>query len=144
MNVLKISTTPIALSMTSQRARLECEIPNSQVGIVSQPGRLQMRSEHIKVNIDTFDARQSIGCGAGEAAARYAEMGNQLAQIQNGIKPTDVVRQCTMPEPVIDTFEADYVPGKLEINIEQYPKVEIEYVADPLYVPPRANPNYEE
>ena len=37
-----------------------------------------------------------------------------------------------------------YVPGELAINVEQYPKVEIEYVGEPLYVPPSANPSYEE
>lgn len=40
--------------------------------------------------------------------------------------------------------EAVYVPGELNINVEQYPKVEIEYVGEPMYVPPSASPEYEE
>lgn len=47
-------------------------------------------------------------------------------------------------------FEADiknamtnYVPGELSINVEQYPKVEIEYMGEPMYVPPSAAPGYE-
>ncbi len=38
----------------------------------------------------------------------------------------------------------NYVPGKFEMLIKQYPKVQIEYLGDPNYVPPSANPNYEE
>lgn len=36
----------------------------------------------------------------------------------------------------------NFVPGKFQIIIEQYPKVQIEYLGDPNYVPPSANPNY--
>ncbi len=38
----------------------------------------------------------------------------------------------------------DYIPGKFRMNILQYPKVRIEYVGEPSYFPPSANPHYEE
>lgn len=57
MNVLKITTTPIKLSMTSQRARLESRIPDPEVGIIQNPGKLNMKSENIKVDIDTSRSR---------------------------------------------------------------------------------------
>jgi hypothetical protein len=38
----------------------------------------------------------------------------------------------------------EFIPGKVEFIINQMPKVEIEYVGDPLYFPKSANPNYEE
>lgn len=38
----------------------------------------------------------------------------------------------------------DYVPGKFRMNILQYPKVQIEYLGEPTYVPPSAAPNYQE
>ncbi|MCL2037051.1 MAG: DUF6470 family protein [Oscillospiraceae bacterium] len=34
-------------------------------------------------------------------------------------------------------------PGTVEINVAQHPRIEIEYVGEPIYVPPSANPNYE-
>jgi len=45
-----------------------------------------------------------------------------------------------------DTGSADlvYVPGNLELEIEQYPDVKIEYLGSPNYVPPSANPEYNE
>lgn len=38
----------------------------------------------------------------------------------------------------------DYVPGKFSMSILQYPKVTIEYLGEPNYVPPSADPNYQE
>lgn len=194
MNLLKISTTPISLSMSSQRARLESEVPDPQVGIDVTSGQLQMRSENIKVNIDTFEARQNQGFrtakglmqeaaqrgqeAAQEATAQYARIGNQLSQIQNGVTVADVMKNYTFPAPSfskvevaphvgpdiswqpgkldmqytpakvdytpdVGTKRARYVPGELNINVEQYPKVDIEYVGEPLYVPPSASPDYE-
>jgi hypothetical protein len=36
----------------------------------------------------------------------------------------------------------EFTPGKVEFNITQLPKVEIEYLGDPIYVPPQSDPNY--
>ena len=35
-----------------------------------------------------------------------------------------------------------FTPGNIEVTIEEHPRVVIEYVGDPIYVPPSANPNY--
>lgn len=37
----------------------------------------------------------------------------------------------------------DFVPGKVEFRIKQYPKTEIKYIGKPHYVPPSADPEYE-
>ena len=36
----------------------------------------------------------------------------------------------------------EFIPGKVEFNVTQLPKVEIEYLGDPIYVPPQSDPNY--
>ena len=38
----------------------------------------------------------------------------------------------------------EYVPGKYQMDILQYPKIEIEYLGTPTYVPPSSDHNYEE
>ena len=38
----------------------------------------------------------------------------------------------------------EFVPGSIEFVVNQLPKVEIEYVGDPIYFPKSADPNYEE
>ena len=191
MNVLKITTTPIKLSMSSQKARLESHLPEPELGIIRTPSRL-----NIKVNIDTSAARDSLGFktarslnrdaavfgkqAAADATGRYAQMGNQMMQIQKGVTIPEIVQNQMMAQtkvttgfeflpavgpdiswdpgslaidytpsriefdPQPDMQEAVYVPGELNINVEQYPKVEIEYVGEPMYVPPSASPEYEE
>lgn len=37
----------------------------------------------------------------------------------------------------------DIAPAKVEFRVKQYPKVEIEYIGKPHYVPPSADPEYE-
>ena len=195
MNVLKITSTPIKISMTSQRARLEAQLPSPHVNMEQTPGSIQMHSQNIKVNIDTYEQRQSLGrrtnqdflayqadkgkAAAQDATARYVQVGNQMAQIQKGANIPDIIymqmssqmqphtdlEAMPLPPPNISwtpeslemkytpssiEFEADiknaetnYVPGELAINVEQYPKVEIEYMGDPIYVPPSAAPGYE-
>ena len=38
-------------------------------------------------------------------------------------------------------IELEFVPADLEFSILEYPSVTIEYVGEPIYVPPSANPN---
>ena len=37
----------------------------------------------------------------------------------------------------------EFIPGNINIEITQYPDVQIEYVGGPIYVPLSADPNYE-
>ena len=125
---------------------------------------------------DSYDAGRQ---DALDAIAQYAEIGNQMAQIQKGANIPDILYQQRMVKsvateqrfipsvgpdiswepnsleleyvmgqveftPNITMSNRTYIPGDLTIDVEQYPKVEIEYVADPIYVPPSANPNYQE
>lgn len=41
-------------------------------------------------------------------------------------------------------YNMEYVPSKYQMSILQYPKVTIEYVGGPSYVPPSSDPNFEE
>lgn len=196
MNLLKITSTPIRLSMTSQRARLDCQLPSSEAGIIQNPGHLNMKSETVKVNIDTSRSWDSMGYStargladaaaqagleaAREATAQYSRVGNQMMQIQDGISVPDIMKNQMLAQtnvttgigfipsvppditwtpadltigytpaqvefhPKTQTQPAVYIPGELSINVEQYPKVEIEYIGEPMYVPPSSSPFYEE
>ena len=181
MNVLKITTTPIKLSMSSQKARLESHLPEPELGIIRTPSRLNMKSENIKVNIDTSAARDSLGFKTARSLNRDAAGFGKLASAEaKGVTIPEIVQNQMMAQtkvttgfeflpavgpdiswdpgslaidytpsriefdPQPDMQEAVYVPGELNINVEQYPKVEIEYVGEPMYVPPSASPEYEE
>lgn len=45
----------------------------------------------------------------------------------------------------MDLFEQkfEFIPGKIEFIISQMPRLEIEYLGEPLYFPRSADPNYE-
>lgn len=42
----------------------------------------------------------------------------------------------------VNNLPMEFVPGSVELIVKNRPKVEIEYMGEPLYVPPSANPNY--
>ena len=44
----------------------------------------------------------------------------------------------------VNQSPVEFVPGNIEIIVKERPKVEIEYVGEPIYVPPSSNPNYKE
>ena len=37
----------------------------------------------------------------------------------------------------------EYTPAEVQFIVKQYPKIEIQYVGDPNYIPPSADPNYD-
>ena len=116
MNVLKITSTPIKLSMTSQRARLESRLPDPEVGIIRNPGKLNMKSDHIKVDIDTSRSRDSLGFktarglmkdaasaglkAASDATVQYSRVGNQMMQIQDGVTVSGIIKNQMRPRPM--------------------------------------------
>ncbi len=44
---------------------------------------------------------------------------------------------------MLDESQFEFIPGKIEVIINQMPGIEIEYLGDPLYFPRSADPNYE-
>lgn len=43
----------------------------------------------------------------------------------------------------MNSLPMEFVPGSVELIVKNRPRVEIEYMGEPMYVPPSANPNYE-
>lgn len=44
----------------------------------------------------------------------------------------------------IERPQINFIPGSVEFIIKEYPKVEIKYKGDPIFVPLSSNPNYKE
>lgn len=42
----------------------------------------------------------------------------------------------------INRPKINFIPGSIEFIIKEYPKVEINYIGTPIFVPPSADPNY--
>ena len=176
VNVLKITSTPIRLSITSERARLEVKAPESDA--LAAPGtqqQLNMKTQNIKVDIDSSRAQNSMEYqSANRTAIQYAKAS---AQTLAASKAADSVASQTAAQvAAVTTGKAavpageipglgveftprmvegeknvakaersmEYVPGELKISVEQRPKVEIEYVGEPIYFPRSAGQEHEE
>lgn len=196
-NLLQITTIPIQIEIKVTNARFEHsdEYVQPQVNIKSRDGGFVMEAEPLKLNIDTYQARKSLGFGhmtdgdmlkqkaqegwsiAFQGTAKVASEGDQLAR---GMSPAEIalnnaragatvqtIMEFLPKEGAEVTFEAgklnieyqmgeqdinwdihpdtplEFIPGNVEFIVRDRPRVEIEYIGDPIYVPPSANPNYE-
>lgn len=195
--LLKITSTPIKFEYNVEPAKLEMRgrplIPFAEVK-TTQPQQ-KIHTENTKVNIDTYQARKSLGMyhtadaikiesqkgiqNALKATGDAARLGWQISKNhQDGVNIAQLVQQKMMEQPdmvmkflpeggaelswspaVCDlsyqkgnvqhqwerpNMQYEYIPGKISMDIVQYPSVQIEYVGEPQYVPPSSAPNYEE
>ncbi|MCM1167755.1 MAG: DUF6470 family protein [Ruminococcus sp.] len=196
-NLLQITTIPIKIEIKVTNAKFEHsqEYTQPKVNIKSTNGGYVMQAEPLKLNIDTYQARKSLGYGNmtdGDMLAQKAQEGFSIAfqgtaravsegdQLARGASPSEIALNNAragatvqtimefLPKEGADiTFDAgtlnieyqmgeqdidwdvhpesplEFIPGNVEFIVRDKPRVEIEYVGDPIYVPPSANPNYE-
>lgn len=195
-NLLQITTIPIQIEIKVTNAKYEPteEDRLPKVNITTKNGGYVMQAEPMKINIDTYEARKSLGYGhmndadlmqkkaqdgfsiAFQGTAKIATEGNQLAR---GMTASEIAINNARAGATIDTImeflpkenaqitfdegmlnieyqmgdqdidwdvlpqlPMKFIPGNVELIIRDRPRVEIEYVGDPIYVPPSANPNY--
>ncbi len=196
-NLLQITTIPIKIEIKVTNAKFEHseEYAQPKVNIKTTNGGYVMQAEPLKLNIDTYQARKSLGYGNmtdGDMLAQKAQDGFSIAfqgtakvaaegdQLARGASPSEIALNNAragatvqtimefLPKEGADiTFDAgtlnieyqmgeqdidwdihpdsplEFIPGSVEFIVRDRPRVEIEYVGDPIYVPPSANPNYE-
>lgn len=114
--LIEIQTVPIEIQMKVTDARLEYARGTAQMEVSRDKGGLQIRSQPIRVNIDTFEARSSVmpttaqniqqGAQKGiqaayEATAVLAREGRMMmkAKIGESVIP-ELARQATLQQPV--------------------------------------------
>ncbi len=190
--LLKITTVPLKFEMTVNNARLEYKNPNAQLQISKDAGGLKIKSDPIKLDIDSFECYNCINpttrtsiknaaekgkMAAYEATAAYAQEGKLFLNAKIG---EDVIGKIAASKMEVNTnvgiaftptarpelnwsdpeitmeYELDklnfdwkvmngnfeFIPGNIEISITQQPDVVIEYIGNPVYVPPSADPDY--
>ena len=190
--LLSIRTTPIAVEILIDNAHVKYNSRLPKVEVSRQEGGLQMKADPIKINIDTFEMRQSIGLKSNttlineaaqngikiayQATATIAQEGNELAdpngmsiaqiaasklnqQVETALEflPKDgpdiswdggklsihyQMDELNMNWDTAGLTNFEFRPGKIEFEVKQMPKVEIEYLGGPIYVPPSADPEH--
>ena len=123
--LIEIKTVPIELQMKVTRAHLEYARGTAQVEISRDKGGLSIRSRPIQVNIDSFEARNSVTPttatlirqqaqagvqGAYQATAVLAKEGRMMmeARINQDVIP-QLARQDTMGQPT--NVNIDFLPS---------------------------------
>jgi len=192
--LLEIRSIPISIQYKVNPAQIERRNAKAEVEISRDKKGLSIKSRPIKLNIDSFEAKNSVAktparsiedaSNRGKeaaliATATYAKEGNMMVNIHLdqdiipqlaaerfnaplqydfNIKyvPDQPINMEWMPGELKIEYEMDklnfdwktnkndfqFTPGNIEVIIEEHPRVVIEYIGDPIYVPPSANPNY--
>ena len=195
-NLLQITTIPIKIEIKVTNATYEYHDDRQpKVNISTKNGGYVMEAEPLKLKIDTYEARKSLGYGhmndadmlkqkanegwslAFQGTARVSSEGDMLAR---GAKASEIALQNARAGATVETimeflpkegaditFEAgtlnieyqmgsqeidwdvtpqlpmEFIPGSVELIVKDFPRVEIEYVGDPIYFPVSANPSYD-
>lgn len=83
--LIEIQTIPIEIQMKVTNAHLEYARGTAQMEISRNKGGLQIRSQPIRVNIDTFEARSSVTPTTAQSIRQGAQKGVQAAYEATGV-----------------------------------------------------------
>ena len=123
--LIEITTVPIQIEMKTTNAKLEYARGTAEMEIHRDNGKLKIKSRPIKVNIDTFEARNSLSPtlaryleqsaqkgkqAAYEATATYANQGQLLLNTQVGEELVTKFAEDIMMKDVKTNVGLDFLP----------------------------------
>ena len=135
MTLIEITTVPIEIEMKVSHAKLEYTRGTADLEISRNEGGLSIKSRPIKLNIDTFEARNSIVPTAMRSVEQAAQKGQQAAYTATATyaQHGKMLLNAKIGEDTLGQFAAeaamkDYKPN---MNIEFLPSVPPEISWDP-------------
>jgi len=143
--LLSIQTVPIAIEYKTTSAKIERSSDRSEMEITRKKGGFSMKSNPIKINIDTFEARNSIVPTAMRSIsqsaedgiktvrntmARFAEEGQLLVNNTKGPQIFDQIFEARVDEN--KQFTLDFVPKYPAMITWTPPELNMEYELDKL------------
>ena len=147
--LIEITTVPIQIEMKTTNAKLEYARGTAEMEIHRDNGSLQIKSRPIKVNIDTFEARNSLSPtlaryleqsaqkgkqAAYQATATYARQGQLLLETQVGQELVTQFAEDAMMKDVKTNVGLDFLPkGGAEITWDPG-ELNIRYEMDKLNI----------
>ncbi len=153
--LIKITTVPIEYEMKITDARVERRRGEARIAISRDEGGLRIRSEPVRLNMDTYDARNSITPTAMTSVEQAANKGNKAA-FDAGNRYSDEITQMTWSKPgegneTINSmlasrlelptgqFNIDFLPS-VGPNIDWTPpEISVKYEMDKLNFDARVN-----
>ena len=117
--LIEITTVPIQIEMKTTHAKLEYARGTAEMEITRDNGSLQIKSRPIKVNIDTYEARNSLT----PTIARYLEQGSQKGQ-QAAYEATatyarqgQLMMETKIGEELVTKFAGDAMMKDVKTNV---------------------------
>ena len=133
--LIEIKTVPIEIEMKVSHAKLEYTRGTADLEISRGEGGLSIKSRPIKLNIDTFEARNSVVPTAMRSIEQYAEKGQQASYTATATyaRQGKMFLEAKIGEDVIGQIAAEstmknYKPNS---NIKFLPSVPPEITWDP-------------
>jgi len=125
--LLEITTVPIQIEMRTTNAKLEYARGTAEMEISRDKGGLNIKSRPIRVNIDTFEARNSITPTLARQIAQSADKGQQAAYEATATyaQQGQLLLKTRVGEELVTQFaeEAMMKDVKLNAGIDFIPKV---------------------
>ena len=131
--LIEITTVPIQIEMKTTNAKLEYARGTAEMEVSRDKGGLQIKSRPIRVNIDTFEARNSITPTAVRSIEQAAQKGRQAAYTAT---PTiaqqgKLMMETKLGEEVITKFAKDaYKENIRDVGLDFLPSVPPEITWD--------------
>ena len=117
--LIEITTVPIQIEMKTTNAKLEYARGTAEMEITRDNGNLQIKSRPIKVNIDTYEARNSLT----PTIARYFEQGAQKGQqaayeaTATYARQAQLMMETKIGEELITKFAGDAMMKDVKTNV---------------------------
>lgn len=83
--LIEIKTVPIEIEMKASPAKLEYTRGSADLEISRNKGGLNVKSRPIRLNMDTFEMRDSIVPSPAQSMEQYAQKGRQVAYEANAV-----------------------------------------------------------
>jgi len=125
--LIEIQSVPISLKMKVTDAKLEYSHGTADLEISRDQGGLNIKSRAIRVNIDTFEARNSIMPTTARAIRQNAQKGQQAAYAATATyaQQGQLLLEAKIGQEMITQFAADAMAKnvKTNVNVQFLPSV---------------------
>lgn len=132
--LIEIQTIPIEIQMKVTDAMLEYARGTAQMEVSRDKGGLQIRSQPIRVNIDTFEARSSVMPTTAQNIQQGAQKGMQAAYQATGILAREgrMMMEAKIGESVIPELARQAtLQQPVQLNVQFLPYEAIDWIGGP-------------
>ena len=133
--LIEITTVPIQIEMKTTNAKLEYARGTAEMEVSRDNGKLNIKSRPVKVQIDTFEARNSITPTLARSLEQGAEKGKQSAYEATATYANQgqLLLKAQVGEELVTQFAKDAMMKdvKTNVGIQFLPSVPPEITWDP-------------